>query len=74
MSSFSDDGASEISAFVSIPLNEAFRKLPTNTQTFIGLSIVFSITIFPFEANPVRLIRQLPGGHNLKQVTSDAET
>src|SRR6266545_1817082 len=40
MSSFSKDGASQISAFASIPLNEAFRRLPTNTHTFIGFSMV----------------------------------
>src|SRR5882762_4016170 len=40
MSSFIEDGASQISAFASIPLNEAFRRLPTNTHTFIGLSMV----------------------------------
>jgi hypothetical protein len=33
-----EDGASDISAFASIPLNDAFRRLPTNTHTFIGLS------------------------------------
>jgi hypothetical protein len=35
-----EDGASEISAFASIPLNEAFRRLPTNTHTLIGLSMI----------------------------------
>src|SRR5882672_205327 len=40
MSSFSEDGASQISAFASIPLNDAFRRLPTSTHTFIGLSMV----------------------------------
>src|ERR1700730_10038812 len=45
MSSFIEDGASEISAFASIPLNEAFRRLPTSTHTFIGLSMVVSITL-----------------------------
>jgi len=34
----SEDGASDISAFASIPLNDAFRRLPSNTHTFIGLS------------------------------------
>jgi hypothetical protein len=34
MSSFSEDGASEISAFASIRLNDAFRRLPTNTHIF----------------------------------------
>src|SRR3954467_182569 len=38
--SFSEDGLSEIRAFASFPLNDAFRRLPTNTQTFIGLSTV----------------------------------
>jgi hypothetical protein len=40
MLTFIADGASEISAFASIPLNEAFRRLPTNTHTFTGLSMV----------------------------------
>ena len=40
MSGFIEDGASEISAFAYIPLNDAFRRLPTNTHTFIGLSMV----------------------------------
>ncbi len=40
MSSFIEDGASDISAFASIPLNDAFRRLPTNTHTFIGVSMV----------------------------------
>src|ERR1700719_2509667 len=40
MSSFIEDGASEISAFASIRLNDAFRRLPTKTHTFIGLSTV----------------------------------
>src|SRR6266852_6214969 len=40
MSSFIEDGASEISAFASIRLNDAFRRLPTKTHTFIGLSMV----------------------------------
>ncbi|MGY4296453.1 hypothetical protein ACVWXN_004548 [Bradyrhizobium sp. i1.4.4] len=40
MSSLIEDGASEISAFASIPLNEAFRRLPTNTHTYIGFSLV----------------------------------
>jgi hypothetical protein len=74
MSSFIEDGASEISAFASIPLNEAFRRLPTNTHAFIGLSMAFSITISQFEANAVRFLRELPGGDHLKQVTNDAET
>jgi hypothetical protein len=75
MSSFSEDGASEISAFASIPLNESFRRLPSNTHTFIGLSmVILSIMMFPFEANPIRFIRKLPGGDRLKQATSDAET
>src|SRR5260370_37387627 len=39
MSSFIEDGASEISAFASILLTDAFRRLPTNTHTFIGLSM-----------------------------------
>src|SRR6202035_5875039 len=47
MSSFSEDGASEISAFASILLNEAFRRLPTNTHTFISLSII----IFQYDAS-----------------------
>jgi uncharacterized protein YggT (Ycf19 family) len=33
----------------SIPLNEAFRRLPTTTHTFIDLSIAFSIAILQFE-------------------------
>jgi hypothetical protein len=33
-----EDGASDIRAFASIPLNVAFRKLTTSTHTFIGLS------------------------------------
>jgi hypothetical protein len=45
MSSFIEDGASEISAFANIPLNDAFRKLPTNTHTFLGLSMAFSYDI-----------------------------
>jgi len=40
MSSFIEDGASEISAFANIPLNDAFRRLPTNTPTLTGLSMV----------------------------------
>src|SRR5882762_9335143 len=40
MSSFIEDGASEISAFASIRLNDAFRRLPTKTHAFIGLSTV----------------------------------
>src|ERR1700730_10110748 len=40
MSSFIEDGASGISAFASIRLNDAFRRLPTKTHTFIGLSTV----------------------------------
>src|SRR6266436_8048248 len=56
MSSFIEDGASDISAFASIPLSDAFRRLPTNTHTLIGLSMVISITIFQFEANPLRFI------------------
>src|SRR6202158_4867160 len=40
MSSFIEDGASDISAFASIPLSDAFRRLPTNTHTFMSLSIV----------------------------------
>src|SRR6202030_2727901 len=40
MSGFIEDGAREISAFASIPLNDAFRRLPTNPHTFIGLSMV----------------------------------
>ena len=63
-----------ISAFASILLIDAFRRLPTNTHTFIGLSMVFSITIFQFDANPIRFIPELPGGDHLKQVTNGAET
>jgi hypothetical protein len=40
ISSFIEGGASEISAFASMPLNDAFRRLPTNPHTFIGLSMV----------------------------------
>src|SRR6267154_1904154 len=59
MSSLIEDGASEISVFASIPLSDAFRRLPTNTHTFIGLSMIFSITILQFEANSVRFIHEL---------------
>jgi hypothetical protein len=52
MSGFSEDGASEISAFASIPLNYAFRRLPTNTHKFIGLSMTFSVTIFSDRSEP----------------------
>jgi len=74
ISSFIEDGASDISAFASIPLSDAYRRLPTNTHTFIGLSMVISITIFQFEANPLRFIRDLSGGDHLKRATSDAKT
>jgi len=30
--------------------------------------------LFPFDANPVRFIRELPGGDRLKQATSGAGT
>jgi hypothetical protein len=62
MSSFIEDGASEISAFASIRFNDAFRRLPTNTHTFIGLSIIFSNTVFQFEATPVRFSLQAATG------------
>src|SRR6266481_6440226 len=39
MWSFIEDGASEISAFARILLTDACRRLPTNTHTFIGLSM-----------------------------------
>jgi hypothetical protein len=77
MSSFIEGGASDLSAFASIPLSDAFRRLPTNTHTFIGLSMVFSIMMFPFEANPVRFIRELAGGQVGDQpqpVTNNAGT
>src|SRR4029077_6994332 len=32
MSSFIEDGASDISVFASIPLSDAFRRLPANTH------------------------------------------
>jgi hypothetical protein len=32
--------ASDINAFASIPLSDAFRRLPTNTHTFISFSMV----------------------------------
>src|SRR6266851_3473507 len=47
MSSFIEDGASEISSFASIPLNDAFRRLPTSTHTFIG----FSMVIFRYDTS-----------------------
>src|ERR1700676_4310847 len=63
MSSFSDDGASEISAFASIPLNDAFRRLPTSTHTFVGLSMTFFLTIFQPEADSVISVDASPCGH-----------
>ena len=36
----------DISAFASIPLSDAFRRLPTNTHTFIGFSMIASIMVF----------------------------
>src|SRR3984885_4610826 len=73
MSSFSEDGASEISAFASIPLNDAFRRLPTNTHTFIGLSMAFSLTIFQFEANPVGLSFQVSSAAALTSPRADRD-
>src|ERR1700692_4422341 len=63
MSSFIEDGASDISAFASIPLSDAFRRLPTSTHTFIGFSMVISVLILPFEATPVGAALGLPGSH-----------
>src|SRR3982074_1973420 len=45
MSSFIEDGVSDISAFASIPVSGPFRRLPTNTHTFIGFSMVISIAV-----------------------------
>src|SRR5260370_34352190 len=47
MSSFIAGGASEISAFANIPLSDAFRRLPTNTHTFI----CFSMVIFHYDVS-----------------------
>src|SRR5882672_6658876 len=69
MSSFIEDGASDISAFASIPLNDAFRRLPTNTHTFIDLSKIISIMMFQYEVNPARIIPKFPAGQGGKSGT-----
>jgi hypothetical protein len=47
-------GVSDISEFSSIPVNDAFRRLPTNTHTFIGLSKI----ILHHEVDPARFIHK----------------
>src|ERR1700742_320811 len=69
MSSLIEDGASDIRAFASIPLSDAFRRLPTSTHALIGFSIVVLHSDVRVEADPVYFIRKLRTGNHLGQAT-----
>jgi hypothetical protein len=62
MSSFIADGGSEINAFANILLTDAFRKLPTNTHTFIGLSMVILHYDISVRSELGCFVGELPGG------------